>query len=223
MSKRAKAAKPKKTQEPKTVEPKPVPDADDEPRQAVSGTVIIDPGHGGMDPGSIGLNGVREADLTLQISKHMMAELETRGVSCTLTRSEDVHVEMSHRVADAAKANCLVSVHCNAHENPEANGVETIYPAPGGSSKALANYVQQAMVKHLYGRNRGIKASPSAEIPRKLYVLATADCPAVIAECGFITNAGDASHLGDGGKAAGKALAEGVIAFLSSRAGQRAQ
>lgn len=179
--------------------------------------ICIDPGHGGADPGAVGSRMLKEADLALAISKEIIFQLSQRGIDGFLTRETDEYVALHERVDRGKGALCLVSIHCNAAINPAANGTETIHS--GGKSKALANYLQQAMTRWVGLRSRGLKLSPSKEIPARLYMVTVPEIPAVILELGFITNDDDAAVLSsvDGQKRMAHAVAIGVESYLASQ------
>jgi len=89
--------------------------------------VVLDPGHGGSDPGAIGPSGVREKDVTLDIARKIAPLLAKDGVSVVLTREDDRFVPLEDRTAraNAFGADLFVSIHCNAAENRGRHGVET--------------------------------------------------------------------------------------------------
>jgi N-acetylmuramoyl-L-alanine amidase len=92
--------------------------------------VMLDPGHGGKDPGALGEGGVSEKDVVLVISKRLGRKLVERlPVDILFTRTEDVFVPLEERIAraNAAKADLFVSIHANASINPELQGIETYY------------------------------------------------------------------------------------------------
>jgi N-acetylmuramoyl-L-alanine amidase len=89
--------------------------------------VVIDPGHGGTDPGAIGPGGVREKDVTLDIARRVKPLLERDGLAVLLTREDDRFIPLEDRMAraNAFPADLFVSIHCNAAENHVRHGVET--------------------------------------------------------------------------------------------------
>lgn len=90
--------------------------------------VVIDPGHGGSDPGAVGPTGLTEAEVNLDVARRVADRLATRyGVGVVLTRDEDAYVDLESRAAHAndARADLFVSIHCNAAPNREAHGVAT--------------------------------------------------------------------------------------------------
>ena len=89
--------------------------------------VVIDPGHGGKDPGAISPNGLKEKDITLQISKLLAAVLERQGSEVILTRDRDIFLPLEERtaIANSREADLFISIHVNSANNRQAQGVET--------------------------------------------------------------------------------------------------
>lgn len=95
--------------------------------------IVIDPGHGGKDPGAVGQKGLKEKDVTLDIAKRAAEKLRIEcGVDCILTREEDVFVSLGKRakIANDAKASLFLSIHCNAGKRKSASGVEVYFLSP---------------------------------------------------------------------------------------------
>jgi len=104
------------------------------------GKIVIDPGHGGYDTGTIGPNGLKEKDLVLDVSKRLGRLLETRlGADVVYTRNDDTFIPLESRtsIANQEQADLFVSVHANSSRDPEARGVETYYLNFTSSSDAL--------------------------------------------------------------------------------------
>lgn len=93
-------------------------------------TVVLDPGHGGRDPGAIGVGGVREKDVTLAMARALRKGLESRGFRVVLTREDDRAISLEERtaMAEAAGGDLFVSLHANAARQRSVRGVETYYP-----------------------------------------------------------------------------------------------
>lgn len=186
--------------------------------------ICIDAGHGGHDSGAVGPTGLKEADVVLDVAKELMYQLELKKIDSYLTRKDNTFLHLSKRTDLAEGATCLVSIHCNAFTSPSAQGIETLYGAPGGRSKALSNYLQQALMKGLKDgqhKDRGIKMSPSKGYPRNLYVLRNAPCPASLVECEFISNPAREDFLRESTNQTkiAHALACGIESFLYSLPG----
>jgi len=160
--------------------------------------IIIDPGHGGTDPGGTG-NGLQEKNIVLDVATRFKSLLDTdtadtRGGGSWValrTRTSDVFVSLSARAAYSNNqgADRFMSIHSNAFSNTSANGTETFAYAEGGTGAALRNLVQAEMIAAWGLTNRGNKTADFA-------VLRETAAPAVLHELAFITNATDAAKLG---------------------------
>jgi N-acetylmuramoyl-L-alanine amidase len=152
--------------------------------------VVIDPGHGGKDPGSIGF-GLVEKELTLDIAKRIEKLLVGKGIEVELTRREDVYVELADRAAVSANSpgTILLSLHFNAHADRSISGTETLYWPGSESGRELASYIQSELGRRLVTRNRGFR-------PERLKVLELAPVTGVLVECGFLTNRWESQRCG---------------------------
>ncbi|MBO8141373.1 MAG: N-acetylmuramoyl-L-alanine amidase [Firmicutes bacterium] len=153
--------------------------------------IVLDPGHGGTDPGAPGASGdTWEKYNTLFIALDAKALLERAGARVVLTRTSDVYVSLAERVriANQAGADAFVSVHNDWNANPAIRGVTTYYHNP--NSRALAEAMQGELVEHLGARNVGV-------IRRAFYVVRNASMPAVLLELGFLSHRTDEALLAD--------------------------
>ena len=91
--------------------------------------IVLDPGHGGKDPGAVGRNGLREKDVVLALAKRVKPRLEARGYEVLLTRNSDVFIELKDRArfANDSKADLFISIHTNASKNRKVRGIETYF------------------------------------------------------------------------------------------------
>ncbi|MGC1342108.1 MAG: N-acetylmuramoyl-L-alanine amidase, partial [Candidatus Binataceae bacterium] len=91
--------------------------------------VMIDPGHGGYDPGTSSASGIQEKTLALEIATRVASALEARGINAAMTRTTDVFVPLGGRtkIANDADADLFVSIHLNSSPNPETTGIEVYY------------------------------------------------------------------------------------------------
>lgn len=160
-------------------------------------TVVIDPGHGGKDPGAVNYSfNIKEKDVTLKISLLVKEKLEKMGYKVVLTRYKDQEVtgspvdseELQARVNIGYKNNAsiFVSVHLNASTYKFANGVITFYNKDIDYS--LANYIHNELIKTNIFEDKGIRQA-------NFYVMKYNKLPAVLLELGFITNYNDALKL----------------------------
>jgi N-acetylmuramoyl-L-alanine amidase len=196
--------------------------------------VVIDPGHGGRDPGAISPDGkVTEKELTLRMAKVLRKRLEDihPGISVFLTRTDDRYMSLQERtsMANSLKADLFISVHCNSAEDKSYKGIETYCLSPASSRKSLevaarenglppemmgdveatlldmimtakscesvnlarivhTNLIQNVATNVGHDEDRHIKEAP-------FYVLLGAKMPAILIECGFISNSEDRKRL----------------------------
>lgn len=143
-------------------------------------TVIIDPGHGGRDKGAY-WGGVRESTLNLKTAQKLETLLKRRGIRTVMTRRSDVFVSLSRRaqIANRYRHAVFVSIHFNASTNTSIKGAETYYW--GNTGRMIAGAIQRRLPARCQVRNRGIRR-------HGFTVLVQTRCPAVLVECGFISN-----------------------------------
>lgn len=156
-------------------------------------TIVIDAGHGGKDPGAVGKNHF-EKNLNLAIAINLKKELEKLGKTVFLTRTDDSYLKLSERTDFVKnlpeKADLFISIHQNASTNLQAEGIETYFPERILTSKMsgkdkfnllIAYKIQANLAKLSSLQNRGAK-------PANFYVLKNNSVPAILIECGFISN-----------------------------------
>jgi len=144
--------------------------------------VVLDPGHGGKDPGSSGF-GLVEKHLTLDLAKRVEKILVGKGISVELTRRNDEYVDFEERarIVNNAPNTLFVSLHFNAHSDRSISGTETLYWPGSETGRELASYVQSELGRRLVTRNRGFR-------PERLKVLELSQATGILIECGFISN-----------------------------------
>ncbi len=176
--------------------------------------VIIDPGHGGLDPGALGINGIRETDVVLEVSKIVEKLLSDKGVKVMLTRKNEVNLDLSPRVsfANNTDADIFVSIHANASRGKrrDINGLETFY-FRGWRGRLLAKRIQKQILRVSPGSpDRGVKQG-------RFYVIKNTRMPAVLVEIGFLTGRLDARRLEKNShrKRLAYAIAKGILDYLS--------
>lgn len=143
--------------------------------------VVLDPGHGGSQPGTY-WGGVKEKDLTLPLAKKVKALLEKAGIEAVLTRTRDVDVSLLNRAAIANRFPdaIFVSLHFNGSTDTSIAGIETYYY--GDNGKPLAEAIQKELAGRIKTKDRGIKQK------KELAVLNKTKAPAALVECGFLSN-----------------------------------
>src|SRR5690606_18455258 len=190
--------------------------------------VVIDPGHGGSDPGAVGPTGLKEKDVVLAIGLDLAEQLKNYGITVRLTREDDRTIALYDRprLANNIQADLLLSIHCNAFDSPQANGVEIYHSYKGDygqkyqlEAKRVAGIVQDELVQATGMNDRGIKKKLVEKEDSPIYgldyyaVIRKANCPALLIEIGFITNPKEEAWLRDRDfqKKAAQAIAKGVL------------
>ena len=153
-------------------------------------SVFIDAGHGGHDPGTIGLRGTKEKDVNLDIALRLAKLLNEQGVKTILSRGQDFFVELDSRESQAARsgADVFVSLHTNSSSDQSVSGVETFHNGVRSVSCKLAETIQSVLAQNLGVPDRGVKTANFA-------VLRGNPLPAVLVEVGFLSNPDNESLL----------------------------
>ena len=171
-------------------------------------TVVVDAGHGGRDSGTHG-HGIEEKVLTLEIAKQVQKHLEAKGVTVVMSRADDTYVGLEERCVETRirHAQLFVSIHLNASLAPEAEGLEVYYSSRGVADD-MGHWQEEAPGEIIHDR-RGILLAQAVDryVSRRAhinsrgwrdsgyYVLVHAPCPAILVECGYVTNAAEARRL----------------------------
>jgi len=173
--------------------------------------LMVDPGHGGKDPGAVGPTGVREKDITLKLALKVGSLLTAQGVKMGYTRTTDVFIELNDRAAMANKAEAryFLSIHINSASSAAATGTETYAYAAGGQGEKLAKAVQSNLVAAIKLPDRGAKFANFA-------VLRETNMPAALTEVCFICNPNEEALLKDDAflDKAAMGIAKGAASFL---------
>lgn len=180
--------------------------------------VYVDPGHGGSDPGAVA-NGLQEKHVALAIARLVEAGLRRHGVSVKMSRTTDEYKSLDQRTneANAWGANIFVSIHCNAAASASANGFEVWHSIlPTSKGRDLAALIADELDRATPLSNRGTRSKANAAGRDAFHVIRETRMPAVIVECGFLTNDGDADYLrdSDGQAKIADAITRGVLRFF---------
>lgn len=172
--------------------------------------VVIDPGHGGHDLG--GHSGkVYEKHLALDTAMRLEHYLKSSGYRTVMTRRSDTFVSLPRRVAigNQHRNAIFVSIHYNYTWKSDVSGLETYYY--GSSSKRLAEHVHAGMHKRVQAYDRGVKFA-------RYHVIRNSDNPAVLVECGFVSNAQERDRVKKGAFRDGiaRGIAEGIARYRRS-------
>lgn len=165
--------------------------------------IVIDPGHGGFDPGKVGVNEILEKDINLKISLLLKDLLEKEGFEVIMTRTEDCGLynstdsnkkrsDMQKRVEIINNSNAViaVSIHQNSFEQESSKGAQVFYHNVSDKGKILGETLQETIKTVIAdGNHRMAKSNDS------YYMLRKTQCPLVIVECGFLSNYQEAKLL----------------------------
>ncbi|NJR32641.1 MAG: N-acetylmuramoyl-L-alanine amidase [Chamaesiphon sp. CSU_1_12] len=179
--------------------------------------VMLDPGHGGRDPGAIGLGGLREVDVIMPVARRVAEILEKQGIAVKMTRTGDNYVGLDERVSISreAGATIFISIHANAIENrPDVNGLETYHYNIGQS---LAETVHRTVVD--YVNKNGFYLNDRRVRSARFLVLRKSTIPAILVETGYLTSEAESSRLrrDDYQKVMAEAIAKGIIQYVKDR------
>ncbi|MBE6545815.1 MAG: N-acetylmuramoyl-L-alanine amidase [Ruminococcaceae bacterium] len=173
-------------------------------------TVVIDAGHGGEDGGAVGKSGVYEKDLNLAIAALLSEQLRACGIRTVMTRTEDIllydpasdyrgqkkvqDLATRRRIAEEQKNAVFVSIHMNAFPQERYSGLQVYCSPHHPDSLLLAETIRERVCASLQPDNRRAVKIAGSEI----FLLDRLSCPAVLVECGFLSNAEECARLEQG-------------------------
>lgn len=169
--------------------------------------VVIDAGHGGNDPGKVGVSNVLEKDVNLSIALILKDKLEEKGFQVILTRENDESLatsgatnkkssDMNNRIEiiNGVKADCLISIHQNSYSSSSVKGAQVFYHGTSAESRELAEAIQKSLIENVDSNNHR-KAKEGSDY----FILRKSVCPGVIVECGFLSCPEETAKLVDEG------------------------
>lgn len=179
--------------------------------------VMLDPGHGGKDPGAISPGGLREVDVILPVAKRVAEILAKQGIAVKMTRNSDYFVGLDERVmmSREAGATLFVSIHANAIDNrPDVNGLELYHYNIGQS---FAETVYSAILD--YVNKNGFFLNGRRVRSARFLVLRKSPIPAILVETGYLTNEAESARLrrDDYQKVMAEGIAKGIIQYIKDR------
>lgn len=189
--------------------------------------VAIDPGHGGFDPGKVGVSGALEKDINLSISWKVKQQLEKKGIQVVMTRTTDQGLydegetnkksaDMRNRVEtiQASGAAVAVSIHQNSFTDTVSKGSQVFYYTESEEGKRLANLIQTSIKETLKDDNHRVEKGNN-----DYYMLRKVNCPIVIVECGFLSNPMEEALLleEDYQKKIAKGISKGIVKYLTEK------
>ncbi len=165
--------------------------------------IVLDAGHGGNDPGKIGVNDCLEKDINLTLALRLQTLLENHSYQVTMTRTTDITLgdessgsikrsDLQRRIAIITEAapDFVISIHQNSYTSESVSGPQVFYYTTSESGKILASYLQESLNSSLNPQSpRNIKANSD------YYLLKNSPVPTVIIECGFLSNPQEAELL----------------------------
>lgn len=191
---------------------KPLPQYTPAPSRPSSGkTVVIDAGHGGKDPGATSYLGYQEKEVNLKVAQKVAWLLKKQGVNVIMTRNNDTFVELNERaeIANRAQADLFVSIHHNSNRSRSHHGY-TVYIAPNASegSRRAGRLIERCLADTGLSSN-GLRTNDYR-------VLVRTNGPAVLIECGYLSNPSEAAVLYDGNfqNRIASAIAQAVLEAL---------
>ena len=187
--------------------------------------IVIDSGHGGDDPGKIGINQAKEKDVNLKIAKKVKKRLKKEGWKVVMTREEDVMLgdaQKGNRKIHDMKARVelinktmpamAVSIHQNSYQEAEIHGAQVFYYSHSQDGKRMAETMQRALLMADEENTRQAKGNDT------YYLLKRTEVPTIIVECGFLSNPQEAEKLTEDGyqKKLAQAITSGIIACVGN-------
>lgn len=172
-------------------------------------TVVLDAGHGGEDGGAVSASGIYEKDLNLAVATLLRELLESNGIRVVMTRETDVllydrnvdyhgrkkalDLAARKKIAEETPNSIFVSIHMNAYPESQYHGLQVWYSPNHPQSRAIAEAIQDTVAEALQPENTRRPKSATSSI----YLLHHLNTPAVLVECGFLSNSEEATRLGD--------------------------
>lgn len=189
-------------------------------------TIVVDAGHGGIDPGKVGINGAYEKDINLSIAKYLRDILQKKKCQVIMTREEDrglyEETDQNKKTTDLRKrvemmnqeqVDFVISIHQNSYSGENSKGAQVFFQSSSVEGETLAKIIQAQMISSLGTWNhRQAKANNS------YYLLKKTAKPTVIVECGFLSNEDEARKLCDKTyqRQVAWAIAQGALTYLDS-------
>ncbi len=168
------------------------------------GVVVVDAGHGGIDPGVSGASGAKESEINLSLAKELGKQLKKAGYEVVYTRNSNTvlylndepnkkQADMKRRkdIIENANASLVISLHCNKFPQTERRGAQVFFTQGSEQSTALANNVQ-TKINEL---NKTYNGREFDALKGEYYILLCSKSPSILVECGFLSNAEDEKLL----------------------------
>lgn len=170
-------------------------------------TLVLDAGHGGFDGGAVGAGGVTEQDINLHIAQRTWALAGFFGIPVTMTRTDGnalgyvagrairenkaADIRERERIAAETENAVFLSIHLNKFEQPQYHGAQVFYSKNNPRSKILAEQLQESLRRGADPENN----RQAKQAANTIYLMKKLECPAVVVECGFLSNPTEAEKL----------------------------
>lgn len=171
---------------------------------------LLDYGHGGIDPGAIGIDNLKEKDIVREIGKRVKYHLERHQQTVIESRSNDETVSLTERSnkANSNNVDLCISIHCNDFPDSSVQGVEIYYYKTSTRGQQLANNVLNEIIRaKLYTKNRGLKTD-------SLHMTRETKMPCILVELGFISNVTDKDLIVNNKENFAIAIVKGILNYF---------
>ena len=203
----------------------------DFPKEHNNSIIVIDAGHGGEDGGAIGANGAYEKDINLTLANKLKSKLDEKNIPCVLTRSTDIllydknadyegkkkRLDLLARkeFAESYENAIFISIHQNSYPKAQYRGFQIYYSPNNAVSNELAILIEKTVKDSILQSNT--RASKKAD--SSIYLLDKLYCPAVLIECGFLSNPEECALLCDENyqNELCDSITDGVVKFISRK------
>ena len=187
--------------------------------------ILVDAGHGGVDSGMVGIGGLKEKGINLDIAMKLKTILEKKGLAVVMTREEDKGLyengtknmkaqDLQNRIEQIRKYEPVlsVSIHQNSYQDAQIHGAQVFYYSHSEEGKRMAEVMQKALLKADEENTRQAKANDT------YYLLKRTEVPTIIVECGFLSNPEEAAKLVSPKyqEKLAEAIAEGILACMEN-------
>lgn len=186
--------------------------------RAVPPVILLDPGHGGMDAGKTGTNGVEEKEINLKIALYIKELLEKEKIEVVMTRTDDQRLAETQvkdlkervRIMNEEKPVLAVSIHQNSYHEEGVHGAQVFYYGDSAEGKEAGEIMQKLLNENIPGNNKEAKAN------RSYYILKKTEVPVIIVECGFLSNYEEAQKLADENyqRTMADVIKEGILCYM---------
>lgn len=186
-------------------------------------TIVIDAGHGGYDPGKVGINNKLEKDINLEIALKLRDKCEGAGINVIMTRDMDEtlaetgnnkkisDMENRMKIINTENVDICISIHQNSYSSKNVKGAQVFYHTQSEEGRILGEILQNMLIEKVDNTNHR-----KAKADNSYYILKKSNCISIIVECGFLSNWEDATNLVDEyyQEKIAEALCEGIKSYI---------